>query len=209
MEYLSDFLALGIIGLLGAISPGPDFIVVTQSALSHGRKAGIFTALGIAIGCLIHISYCILGIGVIVAQSVLLFNLIKYLGAAYLIYLGIKGILSARPHVHAQDIKPVGEAITASTAMKKGLLVNLLNPKVTLFILSIFTQVIDPLTPITIQALYGLEFGFIAFGWFALLSCILANPLLKKKLLSIQHYVEKLLGGFLILLGIKVAQFSQ
>ncbi|MBS0287634.1 MAG: LysE family transporter [Proteobacteria bacterium] len=209
MGYLNDFIALGIIGLLGAISPGPDFIVVTQSSLSYGKKAGIYTSLGVAIGCLIHISYCILGIGVIVAESIVLFNILKYLGAAYLIYLGIKALFSSATVNSLQGTAVAKANISAIAAFRKGLLVNLLNPKVTLFILSVFTQVIDPSTPIPIQASYGLEFGLIAFTWFSLLSLILNNPQLKKKLLSVQKYIEKVLGAFLILLGLKVASFSQ
>lgn len=211
MGYLNDFIALGIIGLLGAISPGPDFIVVTQSSLSYGKKAGIYTSLGVAIGCLVHISYCILGIGVIVAESILLFNILKYLGAAYLIYLGIKAIFSS-PAVNALQGTEAATSlgsISAFSAFRKGLLVNLLNPKVTLFILSIFTQVIDPSTPVIIQASFGLEFGLIAFAWFSLLSFILNNPLLKQKLQSVQRYIDKALGAFLILLGVKVASISQ
>lgn len=209
MGYLNDFIALGIIGLLGAISPGPDFIVVTQSSLSYGKKAGIYTSLGVAIGCLIHISYCILGIGVIVAESIVLFNILKYLGAAYLIYLGIKALFSSATVNSLQGTAVAKANISAIAAFRKGLLVNLLNPKVTLFILSVFTQVIDPSTPIPIQASYGLEFGLIAFTWFSLLSLILNNSQLKKKLLSVQKYIEKVLGAFLILLGLKVASFSQ
>ncbi len=210
LGYIDDFIALGIIGLLGAISPGPDFVVVTQSSLSYGKRAGILTSLGVAIGCLIHISYCILGIGVIVSESIILFNIIKYLGAAYLIYLGVKALVSKPSQSTLLDVSTTsGNSLSSAGAFRKGLLVNLLNPKVTLFILSIFTQVIDPNTPLPIQAAFGIEFGLIAFVWFSLLTLILNNPLLKKKLQSVQHYVEKVLGGFLILLGIKVATFSQ
>lgn len=210
MGYVNDFIALGVIGLLGAISPGPDFVVVTQSSLSHGKKAGMATSLGISLGCLVHITYCVLGIGVIVAESIVLFNIIKYLGAAYLVYLGIKALRSSNtlPKIdkifHAQ-----GTHYSLFNAFKKGLLVNLLNPKVTLFILSIFTQVISPETPLLIQASFGIEFAVIAFCWFSLLSFILDNPVFKKRLQSVQGYVEKILGGFLILLGIKVATITQ
>ncbi len=207
MGYLGDFISLGVIALLGAISPGPDFIVLTQSSLQHGKKAGIWTALGISIGCLVHISYCILGIGVIVAESVLLFSILKYLGAAYLIYLGIKALFSSSSTLATRSIAQNHTPLSAFSAFKKGLLVNLLNPKVTLFILSIFTQVIDPNTPRPIQALMGLEFGAICFAWFSILATLLTHPLLRQKLYAIQHIIEKILGGFLILLGLKVATY--
>ncbi|MBI2791364.1 MAG: LysE family transporter [Gammaproteobacteria bacterium] len=210
MGYLNDFIALGVIGLLGAISPGPDFVVVTQSSLSHGKKAGMATSLGISLGCLVHITYCVLGIGVIVAESIVLFNIIKYLGAAYLVYLGIKALRSSNtlPKIE-KTFHAMSTHHSLFSAFKKGLLVNLLNPKVTLFILSIFTQVISPETPLLIQASFGIEFAVIAFCWFSLLSFILDNPVFKKRLQSVQGYVEKILGGFLILLGIKVATITQ
>ncbi|MGD9591840.1 MAG: LysE family translocator [Candidatus Berkiella sp.] len=206
--YIDDFIALGVIAVLGAISPGPDFIVVTQSSLSYGKKAGFFTSLGIAIGCLFHITYCVLGLGVIVTQSLLLFNILKYLGSGYLIFLGLKALFSKAASTINGQIKPL-QAISNYKAFKKGLLVNLLNPKVTLFILSVFTQVIDPNTPVHIQALLGIEFGLIAFIWFSLLTVILNNARLKQKLQSAQKYIEKILGAFLIGLGIKVASLSQ
>ncbi len=210
MGYLNDFMTLGIIAFLGAVSPGPDFVIVTQSTLSHGKKAGIYTAMGIAAGCLIHISYSILGIGVILKESVIWFDVIKYVGAIYLIYLGIKAIVAKPTAATAKNASTKDRHQTSSSfdAFKKGFFVNLLNPKVALFILSIFTQVIDPITPLEIQAAYGLEFCLIAFCWFTLLSFILSNPTLRKKLLGVQNIIEKILGGFLILLGIKVASFN-
>jgi RhtB (resistance to homoserine/threonine) family protein len=210
MIYVDDFVALGIIALLGAMSPGPDFVVVTQNSLKHGRTAGIYTSLGITIGCLVHISYCILGIGVVVAESVILFNILKYLGAAYLIYLGIKGLRAkATPPLSANDANTYVAPVSNFSAFKKGLLVNLLNPKVTLFILSIFTTVISPDTPYAIQGAMGIEFGIIVFVWFSALSAVLAHEILKKRLIAVQHYVERIMGAFLILLGLKVATFSQ
>ncbi len=151
-----------------------------------------------------------LGIGVLVSESIILFNILKYLGAAYLIYLGVKALISKPLQNTLLDTSGFSQqGLSSFAAFRKGLLVNLFNPKVTLFMLSIFTQVIDPHTPIPIQAAFGIEFGLIAFTWFSLLTLILNNPLLKKKLQSVQHYIEKVLGGFLILLGIKVATFSQ
>ena len=210
MAYWNDFLALGIIALLGAMSPGPDFVIVTQNSLKHGRRAGIYTSLGVALGCLFHITYCALGIGVIVAESVVFFNILKYLGAAYLIYLGIKGLRAKADPSLSVETQPLHiNSMSNFEALKKGFLVNLLNPKVTLFILSVFTQVISTSTPYVIQSLLGLEFGMIVFAWFAILSAVLAHDLLKKRLIAVQHYIERLMGGFLVLLGLKVATISQ
>lgn len=212
MSYFNEFLTLAMIGFLGAMSPGPDFVVVTQNSLQHGKRAGLYTAVGIALGCLVHVTYCVIGIGIIVAKSVLAFNVIKYLGAAYLIYLGCKGLFSRQsdilpttpstPHLSAQTI-------SAFAAAKQGFLVNILNPKATLFFLSVFSQVIDPQTPRAIQALFGIEFSLISVIWFGSLAWILTHNKFKKKLTATQKYLDKILGGVLVALGLKVATLTQ
>lgn len=209
MPYLNDFLTVALIGILAAISPGPDFVIVTQNSLQQGKRAGLFTALGVALGCLVHVTYCVIGIGMIVAESVTLFTLLKYLGAGYLIYIGFKGLTTR--HKTVENISISGSSCSEYSslqAIKKGFLVNLLNPKATLFFLSIFSQIIDPLTPRFIQALIGIEVSIIGFCWFSILAWILTVPVLKKKLISVQHYVEKLLGALLILFGLRIATIN-
>lgn len=211
MTYLNDFITLGVINLLGAMSPGPDFVIVTQQSLKYGKKAGIYTSLGITLGCLVHITYCIIGVGVIIAESVVAFNIIKYLGAAYLIYIGIKGILSKAPIPETENLNPTimpTESISAWEAIRKGFFVNVLNPKAGLFFLSIFTQVIDPDMPLWVQALLGLELSLIGFVWFSILACILNYPTIKQKLQAIQHYIDRVLGVVLVIFGIKIATFT-
>lgn len=206
MGIITDFLALAVIGLLGAASPGPDFVIVTQNSLKYGKRAGIATAIGIALGCLVHVTYCIIGIGVIVAESVLLFNIIKYLGAAYLIYIGAKALFGKQSSlILPNDINTPSAALNTKQALKNGFLINVLNPKATLFFLSVFSQVIDPSTSRFIQTLYGIELSMIALVWFSTLCLILTHPILRQKLLHAQKAIEKTLGGFLILFGLKIA----
>jgi threonine/homoserine/homoserine lactone efflux protein len=81
-----EYYTLGLIALLAAISPGPDFAIVLRNALTHHQRAGIFTALGISAGILVHTSYCVLGLALIISQSILLFNIIKFVGAGYIIW---------------------------------------------------------------------------------------------------------------------------
>ncbi len=209
--YLNQFLTLAVIGFLGAMSPGPDFVIVTQHSLQQGKKSGLYTALGIALGCLVHVTYCVIGIGVIVAKSVLAFNIIKYLGAAYLIFLGCKALISRTEDPLAQKgaTRIPRKVLSSMAALKRGFLVNVLNPKATLFFLSVFSQVIDPQTPQAIQALYGVEFSVVSFIWFGSLAWILTHDRLKKKLTTAQKYLDKMLGGFLVALGLKVATLTQ
>src|SRR5690606_6206812 len=93
LEFSGLMLAFGI----NAIIPGADFAMVLRQSIAHGRRAALFTSAGIATSILVHGSYTLLGIGVIVGQSLMLFNIIKWLGAAYLVWLAISALRSAPP----------------------------------------------------------------------------------------------------------------
>lgn len=213
MAYFHEFLALAVIAFLGALAPGPDFIIVTFHSLKYGRKAGFYTALGVGLGCLVHITYCVAGIGYIVMQSVLLFNILKYVGAAYLVYIGIRALLaksSCLSNMGSDKYRSEQDNHFSSVSvLKKGFLVNALNPKATLFFVSVFSQVINTQTPWVIQVSYGLEMALIGLVWFCLLSIILTTPKLKAQLNKAQKVIDKLLGGFLVALGLKIATISQ
>ncbi len=197
-----EYYTIGVIALLAAMSPGPDFFIVAKHAISHNRRSAIITSLGIGTGIIIHSTYCVLGLALIISQSLLLFSLIKYLGAAYLIYLGIKSLFSKNSHIHLdkKNLKPV----SSWSAFRDGLLTNVLNPKCTLFMLSIFTLVVKPHTSHLIQASYGVEIMLISILWFSFLAYGLTTRVIKSKIEKIQHVVSKLIGGILIALGIAV-----
>ncbi len=209
MEYLHEFIAIGLINLLGAMSPGPDFVIVTKVSLSYSRRAGLFCALGVGLGIFIHVAYSLMGIGLIVSQSIVAYSIIKYLGAAYLIYIGYKSLRSKPAQIteHDQSIKEKKQ-LSSIQALKTGFLTNALNPKATVFFVSIFTQVIDPQTPISIQALYGIEAAIIISAWFCLVALLFSNSKLKNKIIGIKHHIERVMGAILILLGLKIATES-
>ncbi len=207
MQYLPQFIGLAAIALLGAMSPGADFVLVTRNSLVHSRKIGIFTAVGIGLGVLVHVFYTLAGIGLIISKSILLFNLIKYAGAIYLIYLGLKSI-NAKPQFQENEIEKESDKakiISPTKAMLSGIATNALNPKVTLFFLSLFMQFISTGTPFLIQVLLGLEVAFVIGSWFVIVAMLFSNDALKSKIKRFGHWLEHLTGAVLILLGIKVA----
>lgn len=197
-----EYYTIGIIAFLAAASPGPDFIVTAKHAISYSRYNGVMVAFGISIGILVHTSYCILGLAVVISHSLILFNTIKYLGASYLIYLGIKSLLAKKSQIamnpHTKNNR------SGWHAFRDGLLTNLLNPKCTLFMLSLFTLIIDPNTSRWVQASYGLEIAIISIIWFSFLSYGLTTQWVKARLEKAQHIVTKLIGGVLIALGLAV-----
>lgn len=155
MEFFSAWLAVFTLAFVAVITPGPDFVLTLRNSLTYSRQAGLYTALGVGVGNLVHATYSLIGIGAIISQSILLFTLLKWLGAAYLIYLGVKSIRSQKSSVTLIDSRSMAP-IKRWSAFRIGFLGNLLNPKATLFFLALFTQVIQPSTPLVIQAAYGI-----------------------------------------------------
>ena len=100
---MTEFFTITLIIILAAISPGPDFAMVVKNALSRNRMSGIFTALGVSFSMVIHSTYCILGLAIVISQSLLLFSIVKYIGAAYLIYIGTKSLLAKRSELEIQE----------------------------------------------------------------------------------------------------------
>jgi RhtB (resistance to homoserine/threonine) family protein len=204
MPILADWLTVIVIGCLAVISPGPNLAIMLRNSLVYSRRAGVYTALGLAAGNVIHVTYCLIGIGVIITQSMLLFNTVKYLGAAYLIYIGIKS-LSAQKHPATITAQPSERRMSRAVAVRTGFLTNLLNPKVTLFFLALFTQIIRPNTPLPEQTVYGLTLVGLEFGWFALVAVVISHRAIRDHFLAISHWIERTTGGVLIALGIRVA----
>ncbi|MDF4361676.1 LysE family translocator, partial [Vibrio parahaemolyticus] len=133
-----EFVTLALLGVLIVISPGADFVLVLRNSLNQGREAGVYSAIGISMAISIHIAYSMLGISYLISQNEWLFNLVRYLGAAYLVYLGIKGIFSSQPASNSETIQQ--SEYSMWQFFMQGFLCNLLNPKTMLFFLSIFSQ---------------------------------------------------------------------
>jgi RhtB (resistance to homoserine/threonine) family protein len=199
-----EFLTLTCIIILAAISPGPDFAIVMRNSLAFSRQAGVMTAAGVATSLLIHAGYCILGLGILISKTLFLFNIIKYMGAGYLIYLGIKGLLAHPMPIHPERTQHK-KYFSDYHAFRAGLLCNLLNPKAILFLVAFFTLVIHPATPWYYQVVIGIEMSLITFMWFSLVAIFLTHRKVQKLLEKIQHYIVKVFGVFLIFFGIKIA----
>ena len=205
--YWTEFLTVALVHLLAVASPGPDFAIVLRESVSNGRHAGIWTALGVGSGILLHVGYCLLGIGLIVSQSIVLFNLLKWLAAAYLIYIGIRA-LQARPADPASaELAPLA-ARSPRAAFARGFVTNGLNPKATLFFLSLFTLVISPQTPLLVQAGYGLYLALATALWFCAVALLFSQARVRRGFVRLGHWFDRLMGAVLVGLGIKVA-FSE
>ncbi|BAU76445.1 LysE family translocator [Metapseudomonas furukawaii] len=206
--YWTEFLTVALIHLLAVASPGPDFAIVVRESVAHGRRAGTWTALGVGTGIFVHVAYSLLGIGLIVSQSIMLFNALKWAAAAYLLYIGVKA-LRARPAdpVAAEAALMAGDR-SSRGAFVTGFVTNGLNPKATLFFLSLFTVVIDPHTPLAVQAGYGVYLAFATALWFSLVALLFSQRRVRAGFARMGHWFDRLMGAVLVGLGIKLA-FSE
>lgn len=205
--YILQLLTVAGIHALAVISPGPDFVLISRLSLSYSRKIGFAGAIGVALGIGLHITYSILGIGALIASSVLLFNTIKILGALYLIYIGLMSFRTAKDSKVGNELSDdiqYQDKMDSWKALKSGFLTNALNPKATLFILAVFTQVINPSTPTLIQIGYGLEMVLATALWFSIVSFFLSTNLISRKIQSVKGVIEKITGVVLTALGLKI-----
>ncbi|WP_175837647.1 LysE family translocator [Burkholderia anthina] len=199
---MTEWIVVVTITLLAVISPGPDFAMVTRNSLMLSRRSGLLTAWGIGLGVTIHVSYTLLGVGLLIRQSLWLFNAVKLVGAIYLIYLGAK-MLAARP----ADGRPATQAVPLSdlAALRTGFLTNVLNPKTTVFIVSLFMQAVRPDTPLAIQIGYGLFIALAHAGWFSLVAVCFSADAVRDHLLSLRHWIDRTFGVLLVGFGVTLA----
>lgn len=204
MPYLTEFLTVATVHFLAVVSPGPDFIMTVRNTLIYSRKTGVCSAIGLGLGIGVHVTYSLLGIGFLISKSILLFTIIKFIGAGYLFYIGYKSLTARASHIHVSHEEKKKD-INTFEAMKIGFITNVTNPKATLFFLALFTQVIQPTTPLAIQLLYGLEMMLVTTIWFAFVSLLFSHHVVKRGFEKVGDIAEKVMGAILIALGIKLA----
>lgn len=205
MESLSFIAMVAGIHLLAAMSPGPDLVMAIRNSLVYSRRAGIFTAIGFGLGIAVHLVYCIAGIAVLISQSILLFNSVKLLGAAYLVYVGVQ-TLRSRTRPTTIDTAAAGKAdLSAIQAVRSGFLTNVLNPKVTLFFLSLFTLVITPDVPTGAVIAAGAVMVVNTMLWFSFVAVCFTNPLVRRQFDRYQDIFNLAFGTLLLGLGARVA----
>jgi len=204
MEYLAMIGTVTAIHALAVISPGPDFIMVIRNSLVYSRRIGIWTSVGFGLGIAVHITYSLAGLAIIISQSILLFNVIKFFGAGYLIYIGIRSILSKKSNVNLEKEETKKE-ITPLNAVRIGFLTNVLNPKATLFFLSLFTFVITPNTPGIILAIVSAIMIINTMIWFSIVSIFISQKNIRKIFEKFEGIFNKTFGVLLVTLGLKIA----
>jgi threonine/homoserine/homoserine lactone efflux protein len=209
MISLNDFLLFAFASLMLNITPGNDMLYVATRSSSQGTKAGIISAFGIMSGCLVHLFAAALGLSAIIAGSATAFSVIKYLGALYLFYLGIKTLFSKQNRFQVNEH---AEKISLSKVFWQGTITNVLNPKVALFFLAFLPQFVHPAKGnataqiLLLGAWFNIS-GTIVNVAVAILFGKLGNWLSDKQWLV--QWQNRITGTILVTLGIKVALSSR
>lgn len=202
---IHDFGLFLVAGVLLNLTPGPDTLYILGRSIAQGREAGIASALGISVGSIFHTCAAALGLSAILATSAFAFGAIKLLGGAYLIFLGIKMLLDRQKHL---SLPSNFRRRTATAAFRRGILTNLLNPKVALFFLAFLPQFIDPTSSAKVFAFVILGLTFVTTGtiWVLILAWFLSA--FSKRLRTnetIGQWLNRITGGLFIFLGLRLA----
>jgi threonine/homoserine/homoserine lactone efflux protein len=194
---VNEIIAIAVITLLAVISPGADFALVSRNSYLYGRKQGIYTAYGIACAVWIHISYSVLGLSFLKHYIPNLLHIIQYIGALYLMYIGYKTFTQQQISDHATHT-----LLHPRQAFIQGFLGNSLNPKTTLFVMSIFAQLLRGNHGLTHLIGYGMFISASHLLWFLLISLFCSTPVIRNKILRKQVSINRVIGTVLATLGL-------
>lgn len=191
--------------LLGFVFiPGPAVIFTMARATTSGTKAGVATGLGIAIGDLVHTAMAVLGLSAIILTSAYLFTVIKYLGAAYLVYLGIRAFIQKVDFDSGMRV----QAVAPGQALRQGILAEVLNPKAALFFLAFLPQFVNPANGSVALQLSILGVLFVLMGLFStVVVSICAGEVsgYLRRNPSFMRWQNRVVGGIYCALGVRLA----
>lgn len=206
---IENFMTFMMTALFFLMIPGIDTVFVLNKSIGQSRRAGVYATFGVNSGVLVHTLFAALGLSILVAKSAVAFDILKYVGAGYLIYLGILQLKNKDNILSNQEGKQ--DPKTVKSSFWSGFMTNALNPKVALFFLAFFPQFINPTqleNPVPF-ILLGLTYGLIGVVWFLILT-VFAGLFSKK----IQQHpqagvrLNKISGVVFILMAIKIAVFT-
>lgn len=217
INYTAQFLTICGLHLLAVASPGPDFAIVVKQSVRHGRKTALWTALGIGSGICVHTAYTLLGFGLVLKSSWLAFTIMKTTAAGYLAYLGLRALwprqhpsvaneARVQPDVARERMVAAEMAIvtpTATRAYALGFWTNALNPKATLFFVSVFSVIVNPATPRLILIGYGAWMAVMTAIWFSLVAIFFTRESVRSAFLRLGPWFDRAIG--VVLLGLCVA----
>lgn len=205
MSYWPEFLTIVVAHALAVASPGPDFALVLRQSLAHGRRVAVWASIGIGSGIAIHVAYCSLGLGLLLRDSPTALNIAKYLGAAYLAWVGVQAI-RAQPRDGDVDLTARDDAPTDGAAWLQGFIVNVLNPKAALFFISLYALRVSPETPALLKLGYGAWLVVATMAWFCLVSVLFTQTSVRRRFLRHGHWIDRALGVVFIAFAVALVR---
>jgi len=205
-NYWLEFGAIMGAHALAVMSPGPDFAVVTKNTLRYGKKSGVWTAFGVGTAILLHVTYAVLGFSLLISKNETAFLIVKYLGAGFLIYLGVMSLRS-KPAENTDDLtfSETAPTLKNGKAYLQGFFTNALNIKAMLFFLTLFTAIVSTTTPINFQIGYGIWMAIATFAWFSFVAAVFGFAPIRTFFQRFGHILDWVMGVILIGLAIYLA----
>ena len=198
--------AFGLIHLVALVSPGPDFVVACRNSLLYSRTIGIYTAVGFGLGICVHISYAVFGLSWLIANNELIFTVIQYLGAFYLMLIGIQSLRSFQSQI-GQEPATASSRISPFRAVRIGFITNVLNPKATLFFLSLFSTMLNPTVGELTLVVIALLLVVTTILWFSLVALLISHPRFTSALKRYEKTIHQFFGVLLIAIGVIILVF--
>lgn len=204
-DFLMNWAILIGVFAIALASPGPDLVMAVRNSIQFSRRAGILTAIGFAGGVGVHVTYCLMGLATVITESIVIFNILKFVGAAYLFYVGISALRSKGFTIDDASLTSEQKTMSDWKALQSGFITNLFNPKATLFFLALFTQILDPHIPLWASAIYGTTCIIMTGIWFSIVATILTTPAIRARFIKYSKWIDRVCGGVLLALGLRLA----
>ena len=196
------WLSLVVICVLGALSPGPSLALVIKNTLSGGQKQGYSTAISHGLGVALYAVIIATGIGIIITKSPIIYAVIQYSGAAFLVYLGMKSLFSQKKNISLIDNNQYIEP--KINGWRDGFLIAFLNPKLAIFFLALFSQFVEENASWQQNLIMTSTVGFIDTAWYCLVAFGISRGNIINQLTTHSHIVDRIAGSFLIFLAARV-----
>lgn len=200
--YTEEFLLLLSAYMAGAVSPGPDAIMVIRNSTCYGRMVGLATSLGLSVSAGFHCLYILLGLDIVFDLFPVLHDVVLYVGASYLFYLGVRAFFAKRSPKTAIETGQARGMLTFGRAFRMGFFTNLFNPFAILHLISLLGVMVSDSTPPLVRIVFAILLGGSYMGWNSFLSLVLTHPFLQERFFRMSYWIQKASGIFLIYIAI-------
>lgn len=198
---LTAWISLATLCILGAMTPGQSFIIILKHAISGGRLNGLIASLGHGLGVMLYAIATVVGLAVIIQKTPWLFDVIKYTGAAFLVWLAYNALTAKASSARLSSEET---NITLKESFTEGLMISFLNPKLAIFFLALFSQFVDDTAIWQQNIIMVATVTGIDTLWYCLVALVLSHSIMLEKLRTNVHIIEKLSGIVLLAIACRV-----